>query len=166
MFVPKAQVSVLPVEFAERNVYIFGNVKTSGSFKIPPMGNLSIVQLVSLAGGFTEDADRRNIILIREDQVGVRTTYKIPFIAVEKLGNVDLDVLRGKCNERVVGLMLTNPSTLGVFEKTIADIQKIVHDAGGLLYYEYLYPPTPPIQVEPNVLLGVAVSNGYGFKFY
>ena len=32
--------------------------------------------------------------------------------------------------------MLTNPSTLGVFEKTIADIQKIVHDAGGLLYYD------------------------------
>ena len=100
-FVTKAQVSVLPVEFAERNVYIFGNVKTSGSFKIPPMGNLSIVQLVSLAGGFTEDADRRNIILIREDQVGVRTTYKIPFIAVEKLGNVDLDVFL-KAGDRIM----------------------------------------------------------------
>ena len=51
-------------------------------------------------------------------------------------GNVDLAALRAAVGPQTAGLMLTNPSTLGVFEKTIADIQKIVHDAGGLLYYD------------------------------
>ena len=51
-------------------------------------------------------------------------------------GNVDLAALKKVVGPQTAGLMLTNPSTLGVFEKTIVEIQKIVHDAGGLLYYD------------------------------
>jgi glycine dehydrogenase subunit 2 len=51
-------------------------------------------------------------------------------------GNVDLATLKKVVGPQTAGLMLTNPSTLGVFEKTIGEIQKIVHDAGGLLYYD------------------------------
>jgi glycine dehydrogenase subunit 2 len=51
-------------------------------------------------------------------------------------GDVDLDALRQTVGPKTVGIMLTNPSTLGVFERNISEIRRIVHDAGGLLYYD------------------------------
>jgi len=51
-------------------------------------------------------------------------------------GCVDLEALRSAVSEHTAGLMLTNPNTLGVFEKDIGEIARIVHDAGGLLYYD------------------------------
>ncbi len=51
-------------------------------------------------------------------------------------GEVDLDDLRAHCNDRTAGIMLTNPNTLGLFETQIGEIQRIVHEAGGLLYYD------------------------------
>ena len=51
-------------------------------------------------------------------------------------GLVDLDALRAAVSERTAGLMLTNPSTLGLFEKDIVGIASIVHSVGGLLYYD------------------------------
>ncbi len=62
--------------------------------------------------------------------------YKVKEIPTGRDGSVNLDALRAAVGPQTAGLMLTNPSTLGVFEKTIQDIQKIVHDAGGLLYYD------------------------------
>ena len=51
-------------------------------------------------------------------------------------GCVDLDKLREACGEDTAGLMLTNPNTLGIFDKNISEITKIVHEAGGLCYYD------------------------------
>ena len=51
-------------------------------------------------------------------------------------GDVDVDALRRAVGPRTAGIMLTNPSTLGVFERRIAEIAEVVHGAGGLLYYE------------------------------
>jgi len=51
-------------------------------------------------------------------------------------GAVDLDSLKDAIDENFAGLMLTNPSTLGLFEKNIEAITQIVHEAGGLLYYD------------------------------
>ncbi len=62
--------------------------------------------------------------------------YTVKEIPTNASGDVDLDALRAAVGPQTAGLMLTNPSTLGVFEKRIQDIQKIVHDAGGLLYYD------------------------------
>ena len=62
--------------------------------------------------------------------------YKVREIPTDREGNVDLEALKAAVGPQTAGLMLTNPSTLGVFEKAIRDIQKIVHDAGGLLYYD------------------------------
>jgi len=62
--------------------------------------------------------------------------YTVREIPTDRDGNVDLDALRAAVGPKTAGLMLTNPSTLGVFEKTIAEIQKIVHEAGGLTYYD------------------------------
>ncbi|MEW6676298.1 MAG: aminomethyl-transferring glycine dehydrogenase subunit GcvPB [Pseudomonadota bacterium] len=62
--------------------------------------------------------------------------YAVKEIPTDRQGNVDLEALKAAVGPQTAGLMLTNPSTLGVFEKTIVAIQKIVHEAGGLTYYD------------------------------
>ncbi len=49
-------------------------------------------------------------------------------------GNIDLEALRAACDESVVGLMLTNPNTLGLFEEQLAEVVGLVHGCGGLVY--------------------------------
>ena len=62
--------------------------------------------------------------------------YKVHEIPTNKDGDVDIDALRAAVGPHTAGIMLTNPSTLGVFERRIKEIAGIVHDAGGLLYYD------------------------------
>jgi glycine dehydrogenase subunit 2 len=57
-------------------------------------------------------------------------------IASTAEGDVDLEALRAVVGPRTAGIMLTNPSTLGVFERRIREVARIVHEAGGLLYYD------------------------------
>ena len=57
-------------------------------------------------------------------------------IPVDAEGDVDLEALRAAVGPNTAGIMLTNPSTLGVFERKIEAVEKIVHAAGGLLYYD------------------------------
>src|SRR3989338_3740915 len=66
----------------------------------------------------------------------VQCGFKIHEIPTDIDGNVDLDALRKVVGPRTAGIMLTNPSTLGVFEQKIQEIARIVHEAGGLLYYD------------------------------
>ncbi|MGH8677383.1 MAG: aminomethyl-transferring glycine dehydrogenase subunit GcvPB [Burkholderiales bacterium] len=62
--------------------------------------------------------------------------YQVREVRTDRDGNVDLEALKKVVGPHTAGLMLTNPSTLGVFERTIQAIREIVHDAGGLLYYD------------------------------
>jgi glycine dehydrogenase subunit 2 len=62
--------------------------------------------------------------------------YETVKVAVDADGNVDIDDLRAKATEDVACLMLTNPSTLGLFETHITEIARIVHDVGATLYYD------------------------------
>ena len=57
-------------------------------------------------------------------------------IPTDDQGDVDLDALRKAVGPRTAGIMLTNPSTLGVFERHIEEVRGILHDDGGLLYYD------------------------------
>jgi glycine dehydrogenase subunit 2 len=59
-------------------------------------------------------------------------------VEIPSLGNGDIDIeaLKRVVGPATAGIMLTNPSTLGVFERRIAEVAGIVHDAGGLLYYD------------------------------
>ncbi|MCY0893131.1 MAG: aminomethyl-transferring glycine dehydrogenase subunit GcvPB [Acidibacillus sp.] len=69
-------------------------------------------------------------------------------------GGVDLDALRAVVGSDTAALMLTNPSTLGLFEEQIIEIAEIVHDAGGLLYYD---------GANANAILGYARPGDMGF---
>jgi glycine dehydrogenase subunit 2 len=51
-------------------------------------------------------------------------------------GDVDVEALKRVLGPKTAGIMLTNPSTIGVFERRIVEISRLVHDAGGLLYYD------------------------------
>ncbi|MDE2089848.1 MAG: aminomethyl-transferring glycine dehydrogenase subunit GcvPB, partial [Gammaproteobacteria bacterium] len=62
--------------------------------------------------------------------------YAVREIPTDKRGDVDLAALKAAVGPHTAGLMLTNPSTLGVFERRIRDIAAVVHAAGGLLYYD------------------------------
>jgi glycine dehydrogenase subunit 2 len=69
-------------------------------------------------------------------------------------GDVDIEALKAAVGPATAGIMLTNPSTLGVFERRIAEIAAIVHGAGGLLYYD---------GANLNAILGRALPATMGF---
>lgn len=64
------------------------------------------------------------------------TGFDVVEVPSNDKGMVDLEALRGLVNERTAGLMLTNPNTLGIFEEQILELTEIVHNAGGLVYYD------------------------------
>jgi glycine dehydrogenase subunit 2 len=84
----------------------------------------------------------RNEILVPDAAHGtnpasaVQCGYKVREIPTDTDGNVDIEALRAALGPQTAGIMLTNPSTLGVFEEKIQEIAKMVHQAGGLLYYD------------------------------
>ncbi len=69
-------------------------------------------------------------------------------------GLVDVDDLASKLDHTVAALMLTNPNTLGLFEKDILKISALVHEAGGLLYYD---------GANMNAIMGMATPGDMGF---
>ncbi len=62
--------------------------------------------------------------------------YKVKEIPTLSNGDVDIAALQNELGPKTAGVMLTNPSTLGVFERKIVEIAKMVHEVGGLLYYD------------------------------
>jgi glycine dehydrogenase subunit 2 len=62
--------------------------------------------------------------------------YELVKVDTDARGNIDLDDLRSKVDDETAGLMLTNPSTLGLFDEHIEEIARIFHEIGGLLYYD------------------------------
>lgn len=69
-------------------------------------------------------------------------------------GCVDVEAVRAVVGDDTAGLMLTNPNTLGIFEKQIMEITKIIHDAGGLVYYD---------GANLNAVMGVIRPGDMGF---
>jgi glycine dehydrogenase subunit 2 len=57
-------------------------------------------------------------------------------VPVDAQGDVELEALKQAVGPNTAGIMLTNPSTLGVFERHIVEVARVVHEAGGLLYYD------------------------------
>jgi len=62
--------------------------------------------------------------------------YELTPVKTDQRGNIDLDDLRGKVDGGTAGLMLTNPSTLGLFDENIEEIARTFHSAGALMYYD------------------------------
>jgi glycine dehydrogenase subunit 2 len=80
--------------------------------------------------------------------------YEVVEISSGEDGRVDLDALDAAVGDETAALMLTNPNTVGLFERDIVEISEMVHDAGGLLYYD---------GANLNALLGRARPGDMGF---
>src|SRR5882672_1604872 len=104
--------------------------------------------------------DARSEIIVPEAAHGTNPAtatmcgYTVTEVPTDREGNVDLGALATAIGPRTAGLMLTNPSTLGVFERTIEKIRDIVHGAGGLLYYD---------GANLNAILGKVKPGDMGF---
>ncbi|TJY44432.1 glycine dehydrogenase subunit 2 [Cohnella pontilimi] len=80
--------------------------------------------------------------------------YETVTIPSNARGLVDLDQLRAAVGSDTAALMLTNPNTLGLFEQQIEEIAQIIHDAGGLLYYD---------GANSNAIMGITRPGDMGF---
>jgi len=80
--------------------------------------------------------------------------YEVVKVGTDASGNVDIDDLRAKADRDVACLMLTNPSTLGLFEPRIREIAEIVHGVGATLYYD---------GANLNAIMGVCRPGDMGF---
>lgn len=104
--------------------------------------------------------EKRTKILVPDSAHGTNpaTANVVGFDVVEVKSNarglVDIEDLKAKMNDEVAGLMLTNPNTLGLFEEEIVTIASIVHEGGGLLYYD---------GANLNAIMGVCRPGDMGF---
>src|SRR4051812_11627068 len=80
--------------------------------------------------------------------------YEVVKVGTAPDGGVDLDDLREKAGDDTACLMLTNPNTLGLFDRNIEEIARIVHDAGATLYYD---------GANLNAVMGVSRPGDMGF---
>ncbi|HYE80496.1 MAG TPA: aminomethyl-transferring glycine dehydrogenase subunit GcvPB [bacterium] len=108
----------------------------------------------------TGQLEQRRVIVIPDQAHGTNPAsaamagFDIVTIPSTAAGKVNVEALAPHCNERLAGIMLTNPNTLGLFETDILEIQALVHKAGGLLYYD---------GANANAILGIARPGDMGF---
>ena len=100
------------------------------------------VQIIRAYHKYNGELGKRDEIIIPDSAHGTNPAsaamagFKVIVVPSNENGCVDIDALKAAVSERTAGLMLTNPNTLGIFEEKIGEIARIVHDAGGLLYYD------------------------------
>lgn len=103
---------------------------------------------------------KRNKIIVPDSAHGTNPAsvavagFDVVEVASHKDGSVDIDSLKSVLSDEIAGLMLTNPSTLGLFEKHIKEIADLVHEAGGLLYYD---------GANMNAIMGIVRPGDMGF---
>ncbi len=104
--------------------------------------------------------DKRKTVLIPDTAHGTNPAsaalcgFDCVEIKSDQQGNVDLDDLKAHLDDSVAALMLTNPSTLGLFEPNIMQIAELVHASGGLLYYD---------GANANAIVGITRPGDMGF---
>jgi glycine dehydrogenase subunit 2 len=105
--------------------------------------------------------ERRRKIVIPDTAHGTNPAsvtmagYELTNVQTDARGNIDVDDLRGKVDDATAGLMITNPSTLGLFDENIEEISRIFHDAGALMYYD---------GANLNAVCGISRPGDMGFE--
>ncbi|MBS7645001.1 MAG: aminomethyl-transferring glycine dehydrogenase subunit GcvPB [Candidatus Bathyarchaeia archaeon] len=106
------------------------------------------------------EIDKRDEMIIPDTAHGTNPAsasmagFKVVTVPSDEEGLVDMEALKYVAGERTAGLMLTNPNTLGLFEKEILEITKLIHEVGGLVYYD---------GANLNAILGKARPGDMGF---
>jgi glycine dehydrogenase subunit 2 len=109
----------------------------------PSAGSHGELAGLLLTRAYHEDrGERRTRVLTPDTAHGTNPAsvtmagYEVVKVATDERGGVELEDLRSKVDDQVACLMLTNPNTLGLFDERIAEITRLVRDAGGTLYYD------------------------------
>jgi glycine dehydrogenase subunit 2 len=98
--------------------------------------------LLLMRAYFAERGEERTTVIVADTAHGTNPAsvamagYQLANVGTDARGNLDLEQLRALVDERTAGLMLTNPSTLGLFDEHIDEVARIFHEAGALLYYD------------------------------
>jgi glycine dehydrogenase subunit 2 len=98
--------------------------------------------LMLMRAYFADRGEERDTVITADTAHGTNPAsvtmagYRLQKVETDARGNLDLDDLRAKVDGRTAGLMLTNPSTLGLFDENIEEVAAIFHQAGALLYYD------------------------------
>jgi len=139
---------------------IAGLAKTSLQPAAGAHGELTGLLIIKAYHKSRGEAEQRREIIIPDSAHGTNpaSAQMAGFIAREipsnERGGVDVEALKAAVGPQTAGLMLTNPNTLGLFDENIETIAKIVHDAGGLLYYD---------GANANAILGIVRPGDTGF---
>jgi glycine dehydrogenase subunit 2 len=105
-------------------------------------GELTGLMLVRAYFADRGEAEQRRKVVIPDTAHGTNPAsvtmagYEVTPVKTDARGNIDVDDLRDKVDEHTAALMLTNPSTLGLFDENIDEIAQIFHGAGALMYYD------------------------------
>jgi glycine dehydrogenase subunit 2 len=118
-----------------------------------------LTALMSAAAYFRHRGEQRSVVLVPDSAHGTNPA-SAKMVGMETItvrsrsdGSVDLEDLRSKVDQRTAVFMITNPSTLGLFERQIKAIADLVHSAGGLIYLD---------GANMNAIMGITRPGDFG----
>jgi len=118
-----------------------------------------LTSLMMIKAYYEDKKEERDTVLIPDSAHGTNPAsshlcgFRTVVVKSNKDGGIDLEDLKGKMSERVAALMLTIPNTLGLFERNILEVSRIIHDRGGFLYLD---------GANLNALLGIVKPSDLG----
>ncbi len=123
-------------------------------------GEQTCLMLIKSYHASQGEGETRNIVLIPDSAHGTnpasaaRCGYDVKSVPTNANGDCDLEALAALCDQSVAAFMVTNPSTLGLFERQIVEICKLVHDCGGQVFCD---------GANMNAMVGTTRPGDHGF---
>ncbi|MFN3728143.1 MAG: aminomethyl-transferring glycine dehydrogenase subunit GcvPB [Fimbriimonadaceae bacterium] len=123
-------------------------------------GEMTCLMMIKARHETNGEGKQRSVILIPDSAHGTnpasaaRCGFSVRSVPTDAHGNTDLQALKAAIDDSVAGLMLTNPSTLGLFEPNIAEICQMIHEAGGYVFCD---------GANMNAMVGVTRPADHGF---
>ncbi|HHY45879.1 MAG TPA: aminomethyl-transferring glycine dehydrogenase subunit GcvPB [Firmicutes bacterium] len=123
-------------------------------------GELTGLLMIRAYHEYRGEGQKRTRVIVPDSAHGTNPAsaafcgYKVVEVKSDDRGGVDVRALREIMDDSVAALMLTNPNTLGLFDENIVEVAEIVHEKGGLLYYD---------GANMNAIMGMARPGDMGF---
>jgi glycine dehydrogenase subunit 2 len=141
---------------------ILGEITGMDAVSLQPAAGAhgELAGLLMVRAYFRDKGENRHKVLVPDSAHGTNPAtaamlgYEVVQIPSDKRGGVDLQALKNTLSNDVAALMLTNPNTLGLFDENILTISEMVHEVGGILYYD---------GANLNAILGIARPGDFGF---
>jgi glycine dehydrogenase subunit 2 len=123
-------------------------------------GELTCLMMIKAYHDFRGEGEKRNVVLVPDSAHGTnpasaaRCGYKVKTVHTDDEGNTDIEALKALLDDSVAAFMVTNPSTLGLFEPRIKQVCDMVHKAGGQVFCD---------GANMNAMVGVTRPGDHGF---